>query len=105
MYLLPCRLVLGQVVYLYIVIYTLFWKMEIVRGWKGDGKCCLCGVLETINHLLFECVFAKWFWVVIQEVFYERDIPKSLQELSEGWLWGKGPLPKQNIMFFFAGFA
>jgi len=75
------------------------------RGWKGDGKCCLCGVLETINHLLFECVLAKWFWVVIQEVFYERDIPKSLQELSEGWLWGKGPLPKQNIMFFFAGFA
>jgi hypothetical protein len=75
------------------------------RGWKGDGKCCLCGVLETINHLLFECVLAKWIWAVIKEVFYARDIPNSVQEMSEGWLWGNGPLPTRNIMFFFAGFA
>ena len=75
------------------------------RGWKGDGKCCLCGVLETINHILFYCVLAKLIWAIIREVFCLGDVPHSLQELSEGWLWGKGPLSARLLMFLFAGFA
>ena len=32
-------------------------------------------------------------------------VPRSLQEFSENWLHGKGPLPSRLVMFVFAGFA
>ena len=75
------------------------------RGWRGDGKCCLCWVLETINHILFYCVLARMIWTVIKEVFYLEDIPHSLQEFLEGWPRCKGPLPIRILMFLLAGFA
>jgi hypothetical protein len=23
------------------------------RGWKGCEKCCLCGIMESVNHIFF----------------------------------------------------
>jgi len=31
----------------------------IKRGWKGDDKCCICDVLENVNHIFFDCPLAK----------------------------------------------
>jgi hypothetical protein len=25
------------------------------RGWKGGGKCCLCGNHETVDHIFLCC--------------------------------------------------
>jgi hypothetical protein len=44
-------------------------------------------------------------WAFIKEVFSLGDIPRFLQEFSEVWLHGKGPLPIRVLMFLFAGFA
>jgi len=32
------------------------------RHWKGDNHCCFCHILETINNLFFDCVYAKFLW-------------------------------------------
>ena len=32
------------------------------RGWKGDPHCCLCGRLETTNHIFFSCSLARFVW-------------------------------------------
>ena len=29
------------------------------KKWKGDRNCCLCGVPETNEHILFNCNLAK----------------------------------------------
>jgi hypothetical protein len=61
--------------------------------------------METVNHIFFNCVLARMTWAFIKEVFNLGDIPHSLQEFSEVWLSGKGPLPIRILMFLFAGFA
>ena len=61
-----------------------------------------------MTHLLnfnFDCVLARMTLAFIKEVFSLGGIPHSLQEFSEVWLSGKGPLPIRILMFLFAGFA
>jgi hypothetical protein len=45
------------------------------RNWKGCKKCVFCDSLESINHLFFDCPFAKLIWRVIQFTF---NIPHRL---------------------------
>ena len=45
------------------------------------------------------------FWAIFKEVFDLETVPRSLKELSEVWLQGKGPLPIRLIMFLFAGLS
>jgi len=42
---------------------------------------------------------------ILKEVFDLESVPRSLHELLESWLYGKGPLSSWLIMFVFAGFA
>jgi hypothetical protein len=32
---------------------------------QGDRKCCFCSLNESIQHLLFDCQFAKFIWRII----------------------------------------
>jgi hypothetical protein len=80
-------------------------KTLIKRGWKGNVKCCVCNTWETIDHIFFHCVLPRFAWGICEEVFKWNSKPRSLKELSEVWLMGKGPLPKRLILFIFAGFA
>ena len=70
------------------------------RGWKGDGHCCFCGELETVDHIFFQCHLAR-----LKEIFPGISIPKSLMDFSETWLQGKGPLSLCLIMFIFTCFS
>ena len=31
------------------------------RQWQGDTKCCFCSFEESIQHLLFDCHYAKFY--------------------------------------------
>ena len=70
------------------------------RGWKGDGHCCFCGELETVDHIFFQCHLAR-----LKEIFPGISFPKSLMDFSETWLQGKGPLSLCLIMFVFTCFS
>jgi hypothetical protein len=41
----------------------------IKRNWYENSMCCFCNNLETIQHLFFDCVLAKFLWGVIQLTF------------------------------------
>lgn len=75
------------------------------RGWRGNGRCCVCGIEETVDHIFFKCVLAKMVWALVKIVFDLDMVPGSLKEFSEIWLQGKGPLPVRLNMFIFAGFS
>ncbi|KAG8096770.1 hypothetical protein GUJ93_ZPchr0013g34670 [Zizania palustris] len=36
-------------------------------NWKGDPTCKLCGLIETVDHLFFQCHVAKLLWVFVAE--------------------------------------
>lgn len=75
------------------------------RGWKGGDKCCVCGKVESVDHIFFQCTLAHFVWNVIKEVFKLERMPRSLEDFSEMWLLGKGPMPIRLMMFLFAGFT
>lgn len=51
------------------------------KRWKGGISCCLCGEIESIDHIFFDCHLAKLGWGIIKEVFSLTDYPRSMEEL------------------------
>jgi hypothetical protein len=43
------------------------------RNWRGGKYCVFCTQPESIQHLFFECHFAKFMWTVVHIAF---NIPK-----------------------------
>ena len=39
------------------------------RSWNGDTKCCFCHHPETIQHLFFQCYYAKFLWRAVHLMF------------------------------------
>jgi hypothetical protein len=59
------------------------------RNWQGSKICCFCHRDETINHLFYECRFARAVWFIIHAAFgFSR--PHSVSHMFGSWLWGIG---------------
>jgi hypothetical protein len=54
------------------------------RQWQGDKKCCFCSSNESIQHLFFDCHFAKFIWRIVQ-VFFNLSPPISVHNIFTGW--------------------
>ena len=54
------------------------------RNWNGSKVCCLCNKLETIQHLFFDCHYARFLW---RAVHWEFGIapPTCVSHLFGGW--------------------
>jgi hypothetical protein len=57
------------------------------RNWHGSSKCCFCPHDETINHLFFQCRFARSIWSAIQ-VASNLYPPSSVSNIFGNWLHG-----------------
>jgi hypothetical protein len=55
------------------------------RNWYGNVMCCFCNSLETIQHLLFDCVLAKFLWRVIQLTFGILAM-NNIKHVFGGWV-------------------
>jgi hypothetical protein len=53
-------------------------------NWKGNKLCVLCSNPESIQHLFFECHFAKFLWRTVQ-VTFNIDIPISMTHMFNKW--------------------
>jgi len=56
------------------------------KKWKGDEKCCLCNSLETVDHVLFQCVMARFVWASFKEILGWDRVPNSLTDLFDHWI-------------------
>jgi hypothetical protein len=65
--------------------------------------CCLCDSVESINYLLFNCHTANLVWSLLMNVFNLHPCHCSLEQLSNTWLQGNGPMPSRLIVFFLQG--
>jgi hypothetical protein len=54
------------------------------RHWTGDKHCCFCHLPETINHLFFDCVYAKFLWRAIH-ILFGLTPPTDMSDLFLVW--------------------
>ena len=67
------------------------------RQWQGDTKCCFCSSEESIQHLLFDCHYAKFMWRIVQ-VLFNLNPPNSIHNLFISWLEGLNRKIKSKIL-------
>jgi hypothetical protein len=62
-------------------------------NWVGRESCCFCDEKESIQHLFFDCPFAKIIWHLIH-ISFGLSPPKNINYLFGNWLKG---IPKELI--------
>jgi len=75
-----------------IKIFLWYLKKEVVltkdnlvtRNWSGDRGCCFCHFPETINHLFFDCFYAKFLWRAVHIIF-GLPPPTNINDLFLRW--------------------
>ena len=67
------------------------------RQCQRDRKCCFCSSNESIQHLLFDCHFAKFIWRIVH-VFFNLSLPTSVHNIFTGWLEGINRKLKSHIL-------
>jgi hypothetical protein len=70
------------------------------RNWNGCMKCAFCDSSESINHLFFDCPFAKLIWRVIQFTFNIVP-PTNVTNMFGNWLNGVDKVSKFRIRIGF----
>lgn len=51
------------------------------RNWKGCRNCCSCGVLETMDHIFFDCYVAQVIWRCFKEALGWDRVPRSMKDV------------------------
>jgi hypothetical protein len=64
------------------------------RSWQGCKSCSFCHKDETIQHLFFDCSFAKIVWRIIHMTFGISP-PTTVSNLFGNWL---ANIPKKELM-------
>jgi len=63
------------------------------RNWSGDLRCRFCSDLESIDHLFFECLTAKYIWSLVAFVLGATHRPTSFGQF---WHWIAIILPNRK---------
>jgi hypothetical protein len=48
--------------------------------------CVFCGLLESINHLFFQCSIARFVWRIIQTALGLHSIPYNVEKIFCPWI-------------------
>lgn len=72
------------------------------RNWNGPKNCVFCYYNESIQHLFFECHFAKFMWRAVSLTFGLRT-PYSVYDLFN--LWARGFSPKDRLKILVGAIA
>jgi hypothetical protein len=72
------------------------------RNWNGDKSCAFCHYPETIQHLFFNCYYAKFLWRAVHLMFGISP-PLSMEDLFV--TWSKKSSKPQNALLLTAASA
>jgi hypothetical protein len=64
---------------------------------KRKCKCCRCSLVETIQHLFFDCHFASFVWNTVYIAFRIQP-PINFANLFCSWFHGLRPKLKNQIL-------
>jgi hypothetical protein len=74
------------------------------RNWQGSKYCCFCSNFETIQHLFFECNYAKFLWHTLHMVFGITP-PCTVENLFGNWYKRCGKDPSLLLLAGAAAFC
>lgn len=102
-----CKIPLKVKVFLWQAVHD---KLQTVvtlvkRKWRGSPLCCVCHMPETVDHILFGCVFSQYIWCCVRDAFHLQGFPISIQEVFTQWLPRRLGVPKKICFTVFAGLA
>jgi hypothetical protein len=75
------------------------------RNWRGSERCCLCGSVEDVDHLLFRCPLAEFVWACMGEALDSEGYPRNMNDLLSNWLPKGFGVSYQLGLACFAGLA
>jgi hypothetical protein len=73
------------------------------RHWKGCVSCCFCDEHETIQHLFFDCPWARLLWNAIS-ISFNVSFPTSCENLFGTWLRGFEKKQRNMVLLGVAAF-
>jgi len=56
------------------------------RKLKGSPLCNICGKQETVDHIFFRCVLAKFMWACFKEALGWDRAPSGWQDFLDNWI-------------------
>ena len=56
------------------------------KKWKGDANRTICNLPETVDHVLFRCVMARFVWMSFKEALGWERVPDGMMDLLEYWI-------------------
>jgi hypothetical protein len=69
------------------------------RGWTANTECHFYSVEETMNHLLFECTFARFVWQMVTCAFDLVRPLESSEDMLGVWIHSfLAPLRKNALV-------
>jgi hypothetical protein len=60
------------------------------RKWKGNMSCAFCCDQETVQHIFFECLTAKYIWSLLA---YSLGADCRPGNMNQYWIWINSTLP------------
>jgi hypothetical protein len=80
-----------------------FTKDNLARwNWNGDMTCYFCHSPEIIQHLFFDCLYAKFLWRAIH-ILFGISPPSSIDDFFN--TWSRLGRNKQNLLLLTAATA
>jgi hypothetical protein len=67
------------------------------RNWRGNRGCSFCNTLESIQHLFFNCAYAKFLWTAVHMVLGIAQ-PTDVNDLFNHWLKREGTNHNLNLL-------
>ena len=73
------------------------------RGWTGEIYCCLCGEVETTNHVFFGYSVARFTWCCLRDAFGWAGCPSNLGDVLGDKFLGVMKIPAHLKLFVIVG--
>jgi hypothetical protein len=89
-----------------IKIFMWYMRKEVVitkdnlarQNWGGSTQCSFCLRDVSIQHLFFDCLYARFLWGLVQ-ITFSISPPQNIQHLFTGWInQGRGKLKQQLLV-------
>jgi hypothetical protein len=66
-------------------------------NWGGSKQCSFCLGDETIQHLFFYCLYARFHWGLVQ-ITFNISSPQNIQDLFVTWAYQVGGKLKWQLL-------
>jgi hypothetical protein len=94
---LNCRLKLKYLLWYLNKCSTLTKDNLVWSNWIGSTSCAFCNNKEIIQHLFFECHYAKFLWRALHVAFGIQS-PTSINYMFTSWLLALGRKRRKQIL-------